>query len=284
MSTRIPHFFLGGVGLELLAGAVAGCCVDVTLHPIDTLKTRQQAVEGFSKAGGFKRLWQGVAPPAMTAIPASAVFWAAYEPLKENLYVATNSHMQAEIVAATFAEVVSLLVRVPSEVLKQRMQAGIHRQGLVDLVRSTHNAEGFRGFFVGFAATCNRSVPFALIQFPVYEELKRRMDGWVENENAQSSAWVGGLSGALAGAIAGIITTPLDVIKTRIMLAPPENRLSFIKMADQLWKEEGARVLLSGVIPRSLYLSLGGMVYLGAYNGVADYLRHLNPENQRHAK
>eukprot|EP00746_Dinoflagellata_sp_MGD_P138731 gnl/MRDRNA2_/MRDRNA2_72316_c0_seq1.p1 gnl/MRDRNA2_/MRDRNA2_72316_c0~~gnl/MRDRNA2_/MRDRNA2_72316_c0_seq1.p1 ORF type:complete len:661 (+),score=80.38 gnl/MRDRNA2_/MRDRNA2_72316_c0_seq1:113-2095(+) len=278
-SSWIPQFYLGGVGLELLAGGIAGCCVDVTLHPIDTLKTRQQAIEGFHKAGGFHRLWQGVASPALAAIPASAVFWAAYEPLKKNLYGITHSHIQSEIVSATFAEVASLLVRVPSEVLKQRMQAGMHSGGLMELVRNTHNAEGFRGFYVGFGATCNRSVPFALIQFPVYEELKRHMDKWVENDSMQSSAWVGGLSGALAGAIAGVVTTPLDVIKTRIMLAPAENRLSFLQMTAQLWRDEGAHALLSGVVPRSLYLSLGGMVYLGAYNGVADYLRSLAPKS-----
>jgi len=262
---------LEGILSELIAGGIAGCAVDVFLYPIDTLKTRLQAATGFRQAGGLTGLWRGVSVPALAGMPASAVFWAVYAPMKQHLQLATGSNTQAELLSGPVSEMVSQLVRVPSEVLKQRMQAGIHKGQLMDLVRQIHRSEGFCGFYAGFAATCLRSLPFALIQFPVYEELKRRMDAHI---GSSRTWWTGAASGALAGGIAAVATTPLDVAKTRIMLAPLEARLSFVQMTRAIVTNEGVRGLFAGVVPRGLYLSLGGMVYLGAYNGVVNYFRN----------
>ena len=43
---------------DLLAGGAAGFAVDISLFPIDTVKTRLQAKEGFIKAGGFRGLYR----------------------------------------------------------------------------------------------------------------------------------------------------------------------------------------------------------------------------------
>eukprot|EP00039_Didymoeca_costata_P011098 m.152932 g.152932 ORF g.152932 m.152932 type:complete len:80 (-) comp15060_c0_seq1:2517-2756(-) len=47
--------------VSLVSGGAAGICVDVSLYPVDTIKTRLQAPEGFFKAGGFKGVYNGVA-------------------------------------------------------------------------------------------------------------------------------------------------------------------------------------------------------------------------------
>ena len=43
---------------DLLAGGASGFAVDISLFPIDTVKTRLQAKEGFIKAGGFRGLYR----------------------------------------------------------------------------------------------------------------------------------------------------------------------------------------------------------------------------------
>ena len=43
---------------DLLAGGAAGFAVDISLFPIDTVKTRLQAKEGFIKSGGFRGLYR----------------------------------------------------------------------------------------------------------------------------------------------------------------------------------------------------------------------------------
>ena len=50
--------------VALISGAITGVSVDLTLFPLDTLKTRCQSEAGFFKSGGFSRLFAGVAPAA----------------------------------------------------------------------------------------------------------------------------------------------------------------------------------------------------------------------------
>lgn len=53
----------------LLAGAAAGVSVDVSLYPIDTLKTRLQSPHGFWKSGGFKGVYRGLSAAASGSAP-----------------------------------------------------------------------------------------------------------------------------------------------------------------------------------------------------------------------
>merc|ERR1712224_834971 len=128
--------------------------------------------------------------------------------------------MSRDAVAASFADVCACSVRVPCEILKQRMQ--ISGSSLSDIFCSTAS-EGVRGFYAGLGATICREVPFALVQMPLFEEFKRRHPlASRAEQDAKIQGVVGMSSGSLAGAIGGAVTTPFDTTKTRIMLT--ENR------------------------------------------------------------
>jgi solute carrier family 25 (mitochondrial S-adenosylmethionine transporter), member 26 len=51
--------------LALISGGVAGTAVDVSLYPLDTLKTRLQSQQGFWKAGGFSGVYRGLGAAAI---------------------------------------------------------------------------------------------------------------------------------------------------------------------------------------------------------------------------
>lgn len=51
------------------AGGVAGASVDLILFPLDTIKTRLQSPQGFSKAGGFRGIYAGVPSTAVGSFP-----------------------------------------------------------------------------------------------------------------------------------------------------------------------------------------------------------------------
>ena len=53
----------------LLSGAAAGVSVDVSLYPIDTLKTRLQSPQGFWKSGGFRGVYKGLSAAASGSAP-----------------------------------------------------------------------------------------------------------------------------------------------------------------------------------------------------------------------
>ena len=56
----------------LLAGGAAGFAVDVSLFPIDTLKTRLQAPGGFRQAGGFSGIYRGLGAAAAGSVPVAS--------------------------------------------------------------------------------------------------------------------------------------------------------------------------------------------------------------------
>ena len=114
--------------VSLASGAVAGFSVDVALFPLDTIKTRLQAPQGFLKAGGFRGVYAGVTAAAGGSMPGAGLFFCTYETVKPLIMGSSllgGSPAVSQMVAASLAETVACLVRVPTEVVKQRMQVGV---------------------------------------------------------------------------------------------------------------------------------------------------------------
>ena len=161
----------------LLSGGMAGTSVDVALFPLDTIKTRLQSSSGFIKSGGFSGIYKGLSVAAAGSAPGAALFFSTYEMMKHKLNSAEGTKMCAPMIhmtAATCGEVVACLVRVPTEVVKQRMQTGMHTKAFSIIKQILSNEGGVRGLYKGFGITIMREIPFALIQFPLYEAGKVR--------------------------------------------------------------------------------------------------------------
>ena len=71
--------------VSLLSGAAAGTAVDVSLFPLDTLKTRLQAPQGFVSAGGFRGIYSGLGPALVGSAPGAALFFLTYDSVKNAL-------------------------------------------------------------------------------------------------------------------------------------------------------------------------------------------------------
>jgi len=53
----------------LQSGGLAGTIVDITLYPLDTIKTRLQSPQGFFRSGGFGGIYKGVSIAAIGSAP-----------------------------------------------------------------------------------------------------------------------------------------------------------------------------------------------------------------------
>ncbi|KAK4381381.1 S-adenosylmethionine carrier 1, chloroplastic/mitochondrial [Sesamum angolense] len=172
-SIQHKSFDLLGVLYEsAVAGAAAGAVVETALYPIDTIKTRLQAVRGGAQII-LKGLYSGLAGNLAGVIPASALFIGVYEPTKQKLLkiFPENFSAIAHLSAGAAGGAASSIVRVPTEVVKQRIQTG-QFVSAPDAVRLIVAKEGFRGLYAGYGSFLLRDLPFDAIQFCIYEQLR----------------------------------------------------------------------------------------------------------------
>ena len=130
------------------------------------------------------------------------------------------------------------------------------------------------GFYRGFGATVGREVPFAMIQMPLLESAKRAWRGY--RGGADLEPYHVALCGCASGGFAAAVTTPLDVVKTRLMLGADAKGVAYEGVADvfsRVVREEGAAALLSGLSARVFWISLGGFLFFGAYDAATSQLK-----------
>ncbi|KAJ9667477.1 S-adenosylmethionine transporter [Coniosporium apollinis] len=277
-------------------GGLAGTSVDLSLYPIDTLKTRLQSSAGFAASGGFKGVYRGVGSAVVGSAPGAALFFVTYDGVKRfferrergrTLRTAEGREYRGQgsgglmgsealghMIAASLGEVAACAVRVPTEVVKQRAQALQYPSSLSALthilsLRHTHGlARVWAELYRGWGITIMREVPFTVIQFPLWEALKswrrqQRGDGMVSGTDSA-------VLGAASGAVAAGITTPLDVLKTRMMLS--REKVGAGALMARILRENGPSAFFAGIGPRIFWISAGGAIFLGSYQWASNVL------------
>ncbi|KAJ7547195.1 hypothetical protein O6H91_08G074000 [Diphasiastrum complanatum] len=286
---------------NFIAGGTASVLSKVILQPFDTTKTLLQAskevrgnysnlrqcMAGLVKEKGVGGLYTGFIASLAVSAPSSAVFAACYELSKnviEKAALSPQLHLAplrqcAPILAASFGNIVASIVRVPPEVIKQRVQAGLHRN-VFHATQSVWKEGGLRGFYCGYSSMVLRDIPYSVLQFTTFEFLKRRFrhtqQVYQDQESGKiiktqkilvSDIWMG----AVAGAVASILTTPLDVIKTRLMTQQISGGMpyaGFRSTFKQIWLEEGYLGFGRGMLPRVLYKVPASALFLVCYEAM----------------
>ncbi|XP_036187520.1 S-adenosylmethionine mitochondrial carrier protein isoform X2 [Myotis myotis] len=129
------------------------------------------------------------------------------------------------------------------------------------------------------AASAGEVIPFSLVQFPLWESLKAL---WSWRQDHVVESWQSAVCGAFAGGFAAVVTTPLDVAKTRIMLAKARSSTAggnVLSALHGVWRTQGLPGLFAGVFPRMAAISLGGFIFLGAYDQTHSMLLELGRES-----
>lgn len=259
----------GSVLRSALAGGLACALSTSLMHPIDTIKTRVQAStltfpEIISKLPqiGVRGLYRGSVPAILGQFSSHGLRTGIFEASKLVLInvAPTLPDIQVQSLASFCSTLLGTAVRIPCEVLKQRCQAGLFDNVGEALVGTWHQ-DGLKGFFRGTGATLCREVPFYVAGMGLYAESKKVAQQFLGRE---LEPWETIVVGALSGGLAAVVTTPFDVMKTRMMTAPQGRPISMSIVAYSILRHEGPLGLFKGAVPRFFWIApLGAMNFAG---------------------
>ncbi|CAI5495382.1 unnamed protein product [Closterium sp. Naga37s-1] len=260
----------GSVIKSALAGGLASGLSTCLMHPLDTIKTRVQAssaslseVVRSVPSIGIQGLYRGAPPAILGQFASHGVRTGAYEASKMLLtsMLPNLTEYQVQPVASLCSTVLGTALRIPCEVLKQQLQAGLYSSTGAAL-KATLKEGGVKGLFRGTTATLCREVPFYVFGMLIYLQVKRVTRHVLRRELAP---WETLLLGGFSGGMAAIAITPFDVIKTRMMTSPPGAAAAgMLTVGANLLATEGVGALYKGWLPRFFWIApLGAMNFAG---------------------
>lgn len=120
--------------------------------------------------------------------------------------------LEHEILSGAGAGFCQVIATNPMEITKIRLQMNKllpveQRMTAIEVVRHL----GIRGMYSGTVSTLCRDVPFSLLFFPGYANLKAML----ADENGNNSIVSLLVAGGMAGSLAAGLVTPTDVVKTK---------------------------------------------------------------------
>lgn len=249
--------------VAMASGALAGMTTELALYPLDCLKTRRQCCR--TAAAGGLRLYRGCSVALAGAAPASAVFFATYEHTKSWLDMKDPNGRQQPlgiVVASVVGELAASIVRGPVDLMKQRLQTGCRSNAM----------PGMSVFFASFQASALRDMCQSSLQYPLYEYFKHAASQWMTKTGEVDHLPVAAAAccGSAAGLISATITTPFDIVKTRLNLrrascGTRSTGALILEEVVQIYRHRGAVGFFAGAGYRAAWMSLGGFVFLGSF-------------------
>lgn len=273
-----------------VAAIVAGSAVEMArtslLYPLLTLKTRIQVdinkrqrtrrgrlllkrrlkVLQLNARRHWRegRLYAGIVPSLLVSVPATGVYYGIRDVVKRALYPFPGlSDVAIALTAAMVADVVSLMVRTPTDALAIRLQVATGEQSHDNVTGNHTDVDAVVGnWFVEsierLPAVILTDLPFLLSRITLNRLVLRESTDLGRYE-------VAAISIAL---LCAFLTTPFDVARTRILIDSDDNPDNGIDGGSgeglmrtfQTIKNEGdggVRNLFAGWLERTAYLGVG---------------------------
>lgn len=182
----------------------------------------------------------------------------------------------AMCLAGMLGDAVGSIVRVPAEIINKRLQLGLST-GWKSAVRDAFlSPTGVDATFASWAAVLWRDVPYGGLQIAGYEAARGVLAG-----AGLAGLPLGIVAGAGAGLVAAVLTTPADVLVTRMTTQSPQcyletrKYMSPVATCRRIIREEGFGALWTGALHRGLFY----MPMIGLFFAAYEWFKYaiLNP-------
>jgi hypothetical protein len=290
--------------------ALADLCVTVTKTSASAAGGAAASTASPQYAWHIQRAYAGWLPAVVGAIPSSALYFGAYESMKRFITrqttavsttstssstLSTHSNSDQTVVsnrwhrlgihatAAASGNILSSLVFVPKELVKQQMQYQGSGSNFLAAVLRILKTSGVPGLYCGYKTTLMRNIPSAMLRFVLYEELKY---AWYTNANTAGSpdnnnmpgehepplafSWKLFAAGACAGALASGIMTPVDVLKTRVSTGTCP--IDVGSCVQHILNEQGWKGMYVGAGSRMVWSGAFSAIGFGSFEAAKNFL------------
>ncbi|CAF0994578.1 unnamed protein product [Adineta ricciae] len=277
-------------------GGLASSVAELVTYPLDLTKTRLQiqgqifdnssqqvkyaqkkytnmfqAVFRISQEEGFRMLYSGVSAALLRQATYGTIKIGIYQKIKrifaediqqEKLYINVLNGMLSGSVSNAIAN--------PTDLLKIRMQAhhpSVHGKRLFPAMISIAKKEGFTGLWSGVLPTAQRAAIVCGVELAVYDWVKKQLICRYNSTDTIGTHFLSSFTAGFAGALA---STPIDVVRTRLMNQENATRRSNVTATPyggivdcfvKTIKNEGFFALYKGFFPSWLRLGPWNIVF-----------------------
>eukprot|EP00026_Physarum_polycephalum_P011256 Phypoly_transcript_11463.p1 GENE.Phypoly_transcript_11463~~Phypoly_transcript_11463.p1 ORF type:complete len:306 (+),score=41.80 Phypoly_transcript_11463:49-966(+) len=263
--------------MKFLFGGLSCMTAACVTNPIDVIKTRLQLQGQLSKHHdphykGFIRgsiqivvdegifgLYKGLSPSVLREATYSTLRMGGYDVMKTYLNATDPKHtpLWKKLLAGATSGAFGAALANPADLVKVRMQAqakagGHQYSGLTDAFSSIYHKEGLRGLYKGVWPSTQRAALLTATQLACYDHIKHFLLN--SNIGLSDNILTHFCSSVVAGFFAAAVTSPFDVVKSRIMnqhTAPgsPPLYTGTLDCFAKTIKSEGFYGLYKGFIP-----------------------------------
>ena len=265
-----------------LAGGVSGAMVELVLYPMETIKTRIQTsarLECGKERGFFSHVrnssWRGLYSGVslnLIALPTGVIYFVIYDTINHHFQEISqkSSHVSlCHMGAGTIAEVATLIVRNPFEVVKQNLQ--LHENHTIKQeFSSVYKMRGIRGLYSGFWSYVLRECPTSAVQMPVYEILKK----FRTSKDPKLTFWENARNGAISAVVAAVVTNPIDVVKTHMMTSTAEKPLGMLATFREIYRHQGFRGFFKALDLRIAGAAVSSIIFFSTYEHFKHDFKH----------
>lgn len=180
-------------------------------------------------------LWRGTVPGLLLQVPYTAVQFVALEHFRAWAHRSgldkTEWTHGVSFASGAFAGAAATLGSYPFDLLRTTLAAQGQPKvyhGMGDAARSIVQRQGVQGLYAGLGVTLLEIMPYAALQFGLYDLFTKAYERRKGHQPDSRSHWWGRfICGLATGTVAKLGTHPLDVCKKRFQVAGLQRSLSY---------------------------------------------------------
>lgn len=237
-----------------------------------------------ARTEGIGSWWKGLSPTLVMAVPLTVIYYTAYDQLKLIFgFRAGERNITAPLLSGIISRTVAVIAICPIELVRTKLQSrtGNSITEVMSIVRTVTAQNGISSLWRGLSPMLLRDVPFSVIFWLGYEDLKLT---FTNRFKPSYQPIVPFLAGSIAGGVAAVVTIPLDVVKTHMQVELGESNTgsirlgmgSITKVMRTIVQEYGAPGLFAGLVPRIAKVAPACAIMIGTYEAFKTFFSEYN--------